>query len=134
MLDPIAEMLTKVRNAQKAGHPSVAIFFSKLKFSIAKILEKEGFVNSVSREKDGQREKIIIELKYTAVSNTRKIPAIRNIRRISREGQRIYVKNKGIRRIKNNFGIAVVSTSKGVMTGEESRKAGLGGEYICEVW
>ncbi len=134
MLDPIAEMLTRIRNAQGAGKREVLVEASKLKLSIAKVLEKEGFVESVAREKDESFEKIKINLKYYPLSLTQKIPAIRQIRRVSREGQRIYVKHNAIRRVKNNFGISIISTSRGIMTGEEATKLGLGGEYICEVW
>lgn len=134
MLDPIAEMLTKIRNAQKAGHKSVVLPASKLKLAIAKILEKEGFVTKATKEKNKALENIKIELKYYQVSNTQKNAAIKGIRRVSKEGQRIYVKNKDIKTVKNNFGIAIVSTPRGVMTGFEARKQGLGGEIVCEVW
>jgi small subunit ribosomal protein S8 len=130
-MDKISEMLTKIRNAQMAGQKEVDIKPSKLRFALAEILEKEGFVENVSREKEGM---IKIALKYHQISPTRKIPAIKGIRKISKAGQRIYIKNKDIRNVKNNYGTAIFSTSKGVMTGSDSRKLGLGGEYICEVW
>jgi small subunit ribosomal protein S8 len=131
-MDKISEMLTKIRNAQMAEHKEVFIKSSKLKFALAKILEKEGYIESVSEGKEGEEIKII--LKYYKVSNTEKFPAIKGIRKISRSGQRIYIKSKDIKNVKNQYGTAVFSTSKGLMTGEESRKVGLGGEYICEVW
>lgn len=134
MLDPIADMLTRIRNAQRVGHKEVVVPASKLKMSIAKILEKEQFVEGVKKEQEGPLENIRIELKYTKVSQTRKDPAIREIKRVSREGQRIYVKRDDIRKVKNGYGIAVVSTSKGVMTGTDAYRQGLGGEYLCEVW
>lgn len=134
MADTIAEMLTGIKNAQQAGKKEVFIPASNLKFAIAKILEKEGFIGLVSREKINSHEKIKVTLKYYQVSNTKKIPAIRDIRKVSKQGQRIYIKNKDIRSVKNNFGIAVVSTSKGIMTQAAAKKNGLGGEYICEVW
>lgn len=134
MLDPIAEMLIRIKNAQQAGHQEVSIPASKLKLAIAKILEKEGFVELVSEDMDGNAKNIKIGLKYHKISNTRKVPAIKEIKRISKEGQRIYVRNIGIKNVKNRFGIAVISTSKGVMTGDEAKKNGLGGEYICEVY
>lgn len=133
MLDPIAEMLTRIRNAQMAGHKDVVVSASKLKLAIADILKKEGFVASVSKEKLEVLENIKIELKYHRTSNTQKLPAIKEIKRVSKEGQRIYVKNKEIRSVKNNFGISIISTPKGVMTGFEAKKAGLGGEVICEI-
>ncbi|MDP1883923.1 MAG: 30S ribosomal protein S8 [Candidatus Moranbacteria bacterium] len=134
MLDPIAEMLTRIRNAQQAGHQNVVVGASRLKSAIAKILEKEGFVAAVAKEKSDAIENIKIELKYHRISNTKKMPAIKEIKRVSKEGQRIYVKSKDIRAVKNNFGISIISTPKGVMTGFEARKQGLGGEVICEVW
>jgi len=134
MLDPIAEMLTRIKNAQRAGKKDVLVKASNLKLAIAKILEKENFVENVSKEKTEVFENIRIGLKYNRLSNTKKIPAINDIKRVSREGQRIYTSNKEIKSVKNRFGIAIISTSKGVMTGEEARKNGLGGEYICQVW
>jgi small subunit ribosomal protein S8 len=133
MLDPISDMLTRIRNAQSAGHAEVLVSFSKMKLAIAKILVKEGFLDSAEKEKDGNIEKIRMVLKYERV-NSKKIPVISAIRRISKEGQRAYVKKGEIKKVKNNFGIAVISTSKGVMTGKDAYKQGLGGEYICEVW
>lgn len=134
MLDPISEMLTRIRNAQMAGHKTVNVSASKIKIALAKILEKEGFVEAVSMEKNNNFDSIKINLKYFPVSNTKKIPAIKGLRRISKEGQRIYVRNKDIRGVKSGYGIAVISTSKGMMTDKESRESKLGGEYICEVW
>jgi small subunit ribosomal protein S8 len=134
MSDTIAAMLTSIRNAQRAGNKEALIEASNLKFAIAKVLEKEGFIESASKEKINDHDKLKIVFKYYKVSNTKKVPAIKQIKMISRQGQRIYFKNKDIRSFKNNFGIAVLSTSKGIMTNIEAKKAGLGGEYICEVW
>jgi len=133
-MDTIAEMLTRIRNAQRAGKKEVLVKASKLKLAIANILEKEGFVESVSEEEVENLKNIKIGLKYYKISNTQKLPAIKQINRVSKDGQRIYVQNKDIKNVKNKFGIAIISTSKGVMTGAEARKNGLGGEYICEVW
>jgi small subunit ribosomal protein S8 len=133
MLDPISDMLTRIRNAQKAGHDDVSISFSKLKLAIAEILVKEGFLESAEKEKGEKFDKIKVGLKYER-RNSQRIPVISEIKRVSREGQRAYVKKGEIRKVKNNFGIAVISTSKGVMTGKEAFKKGLGGEFICEVW
>lgn len=133
-MDTIAEMLTRIRNAQGAGKKEVLIKASKLKLAIASILEKEGFIESVSEEDVDNLKNIKIGLKYYKISNTQKLPAIKQIKRVSKEGQRIYIQNKDIKNVKNKFGIAIISTSKGVMTGAEARKNGLGGEYICEVW
>jgi len=133
-MDKIAEMLTRIRNAQRAGKKDVQVSASKLKLAIAKILEKEGFVEAVSEETVDKFKNIKIALKYYRISNTQKQPAIKEINRVSKEGQRIYVGNTKIRKVKNRFGIAIISTSKGVMTGEEAKRNGLGGEYICEIW
>lgn len=133
-MDTIAEMLTRIRNAQRAGKKEVRVSASKLKLAIAKILEKEGFVETVAEENAENLKNIKIDLKYYRISNTQKLPAIKEIKRISKEGQRIYVGNKEIKTVKNKFGIAIISTSKGVMTGEEAKKNGLGGEYVCQVW
>jgi len=134
MLDPIAEMLARIKNAQRAGKKDVLIKASNLKLAIAKILEKENFVGKVIKEKIDSFENIRIGLKYYSISNTKKVPVIQDIKRVSKEGQRIYTRNKDIKAVKNRFGISIISTSKGVMTGEEARKNGLGGEYICQVW
>jgi len=132
-MDKISEMLTKIRNAQMVGHKEVTIRPSKFKLALAKILEEEGFIKSVSRDKD-KNAAIRIILKYYQISNTEKVPAINGLKKVSKPGQRIYIKNKDIKKVKNKFGIAIISTSKGIMTGEQSRKIGLGGEYICKIW
>jgi small subunit ribosomal protein S8 len=134
MLDPIADMLTRVRNAQAAGHASVSMRASKLKIIIASILEREGFVARTEKLTEGTRETLCIWLKYTQVSPTKKVPAIQELTRVSKQGCRIYVKKSEIKKVKNGYGIAIVSTSEGVMTGTEAYRRGLGGEYICRVW
>lgn len=134
MLDPIADMLTRIRNAQRAFHKEVVIPSSKLKLAIAEIFLKEGFIKSVNVEMLNNLPQMRIELKYDKISQTQENPAIREIKRVSREGQRIYVRKDDIKKVKNGYGIAVVSTSKGVMTGTDAYRQGLGGEYLCEVW
>lgn len=135
-MDQIANMLTSIRNAQRAGHESVTVPSSRLKLAIARILERKGFVEKVEEEsaeiQNGSR--LRIHLRYRRVSPTEVDHAIREIRRVSRSGQRSYVRREEIRKVKNGFGLAIVSTSKGVMTGAEAYHSGLGGEYICEVW
>jgi small subunit ribosomal protein S8 len=135
MLDPIAEMLTRIRNAQSAGHEKVSIRASKIKYTIAQILEREGFVSRVEKEssEDG-RDMVSIWFKYTQVSPTKKVPAISEITRVSKQGCRIYVKHHDVRKVKNGYGISIISTSKGIMTGRDAYRQGLGGEYICKVW
>jgi len=134
MFDPISDMLTRIRNAQKSGKKEVIFPFSKLKLFISQILEKEGFVELVRMEKDGNHENIHLSLKYKKISNTQKLPAITEMGRVSRIGQRIYVKKDEIKKVKNGYGILIISTSKGIMTGKEAKKIGLGGEIICQVW
>ncbi len=135
MLDPISEMLTRIRNASRAGHASVSMPSSKMKAKIADVLAKEGFVGSVSvsDKKNGKRT-LTIDLLYHNIDRTRRESAIRQINRVSREGQRVYVRSSDIRPVKNGFGISIISTSQGIMTGKEARKKRLGGEVICEVW
>ncbi len=135
MLDPISEMLTRIRNAARAGHATVSMPSSKMKVAIARVLAKEGFVGDVlvSDVQNGKRT-LTIGLTYRQVDRTRRESAIRAINRVSREGQRVYVGAKDIHPVKNGFGINIISTSQGVMTGKEARKKRLGGEVICEVW
>ncbi len=135
MLDPISEMLTRIRNAVRAGHLRVSMPSSKMKVRIAEVLAKEGFVGeiAVSDEENGKRT-LTIDLTYRTVDRTTQEGAIRQITRVSREGQRIYVRSADIRPVKNGHGISIISTSQGVMTGKEARKKRLGGEVICEVW
>lgn len=128
-MDPISDMLSSIRNALAVRHAMVAIPFSNLKYNIAKIFEKEGFVDKV--EKKGKRSKRLIEITLKYSEN---VPAISGLKRISKPGQRIYSDWKKIKRVKGGYGTAIVSTSKGLMTNKEARKNKLGGEIICEVW
>jgi small subunit ribosomal protein S8 len=130
--DPITDMLNRIRNAQAVLHPTVTISFSRFTYEIAKILERNGFIESA--EKRGRKEKSIkITLKYEG-SGTKRAPVIKGLRRISKPGQRIYLPYKNLKRVKGGYGIAIISTSKGLMTDKEARKQKLGGEVICEVW
>ena len=129
MTDPIADMLTRIRNAQRANHLNVEMPSSKFKLALAKILKKEGFISDVIQHKKG----VMITLEIVL----RKIDdhyAISEIKRISKPGQRSYVKKDKVQKVLNNYGIAIISTPKGVMTNIEARKVGVGGEIICEVW
>lgn len=134
MLDPIADMLTRVRNAQRAGHSSVALPYSKMKHVLATILESEGFVGEVKEVKGEKFSELVIALKYSQITPTKRTPAINEITRVSKEGCRIYVQSNQIKKVKNGYGIAIISTSQGVMTGGQAYSKGLGGEYICKVW
>jgi small subunit ribosomal protein S8 len=127
-MDPIADMLTSIQNAQRAKKESLRVSFSKLKFEIAKILEREGFVDKVE-ERGRYKKSILIHLKYDEGR-----PAISGVKRISKPGQRIYKGYSEIKRAKGGYGIAIISTSKGLMTDKEAKKQKVGGEVICEVW
>jgi len=129
MTDPIADMFSQIKNAQALSRLGVKIPFSKMKYEICKILEKEGFVKKA--EKSGKKEKknIKITLKYNGEN-----PAITDLKRISKSSRRVYTSSKSIRKVKGGYGIAIISTSKGLMTDSDSRKKNLGGEIICEVW
>jgi len=129
MSDPISNMLTSIRNAQAVLRQTVDIPFSNLKYELAKILQKQGFIGQI--EKKGKKTKIFIEitLKYD-----NKRAAISGITRISKPGQRIYLSAQKIKKIKAGYGISIISTSRGLMTGKEARKNKLGGEVFCEVW
>ncbi|MBZ9571849.1 30S ribosomal protein S8 [Patescibacteria group bacterium] len=129
MTDPITDMLNRIRNAQAVLHPTVNIPFSNLKYKIAKIFEKKGFIEKVERKGRKVRKFIEITLKYDD-----KTPAISGLRRISKPGQKIYLPFKKIKRVKGGYGIAIISTPEGLMTNKEARKRKLGGEVICEIW
>jgi len=128
IMDPITDMLTRIRNANKACHAKVEIPFSKIKYRIGQILEEEGFV--VKTEIGEEKKNIIINLKYC--NNKEKV--IYGIKRVSRCGRRYYVNNERIPLIDGGIGIAILSTSKGVMTDKNARKNNVGGEVICYVW
>lgn len=134
MTDPISDMLNRIRNALMVLHPTVSIPFSKLKYEIAKILEKEDLVKKV--EKKGRKIKKVLEitLKYQKGEIKKIEPVISGLKRISKPGQRIYVRSKEIRRVRDGYGIAIISTPKGIMTNKEARRKKLGGEIICEIW
>lgn len=129
MTDPITDMLNRIRNAQLSKLPLVEIPFSKLKQEVAKILAKEGFVGGV--ETKGRKEKKVLEL---TLKYTEGVPAISGLKRISKPGQRIYVDSRKVRKVKGGYGLAILSTSKGLLTDKEARKQKLGGELLCEVW
>ncbi len=132
MVDPISDILTCIRNALAVGHPTVDIPFSKIKFSLAEILAKQGFIKNVTKKGRGIKRKIEIELKYKGEKNT--VPQISQLKRISKPGKREYARAKDIRPVLGGRGASIVSTSQGLMTGKEAKKKGLGGEVLCEVW
>jgi small subunit ribosomal protein S8 len=127
--DPISDMLTRIRNAGRALLPVVEVPHSKLKESIARILKKEGYVADVAVEGDKATRKIKLKLKYEG-----KCFVIEGLRRVSKPGLRRYVGVSGIPRVRGGLGVSIVSTSQGVMSGNEARKKNLGGELLCFVW
>ncbi len=129
MTDPIADMFNRIKNAQAVLKPTVSIPFSNLKYEIAKILEKEKYIKKIEKKRRKIEKTIEISLKYN-----KNIPAIVELRRVSKSGQRIYLPVQKIKRVKGGFGSAIISTSKGLMTNREARKNKLGGEVICEMW
>lgn len=130
MTDPIADMLTRIRNAQAVQQASVLIPLSKVKLAIGQILEREGYVKQ-SKELNKEETKLIkIQLKYDENGQ----PVIRSIKRISKPGCRVYRQKEDLPRVLQGMGIVIVSTSKGLMTDQEARRAGLGGEVLCEVY
>ncbi len=134
MLDPISDMLTRIRNASSAGHPEVLIPMSKVKKKIAELMKERKVVQDVLEEHVGDREKLKIVLRYFQDEKGKKVPWFQGLRRVSRQGQRIYVKKDKIPHVRNGYGFAVISTSRGLMPDSEARRAGLGGEVICEIW
>ncbi len=155
MTDPITDMLNRIRNAQAVFHQTVDIPFSKQIYEIAKILEQEGFIEKAEKKGKTTQKILKIDLKYqtsrpafsgtpcnsegikknNSLTGTRQLkPVISGLKRISKLGQRIYIKSRDIKSVRQGYGIAIISTPKGLMTDKEARKKKLGGEVICEIW
>ena len=128
--DPIGDMLTRIRNASSARHEKCLVPKSRLKVRIAEVLKEEGFIKDFVVHQDGVQGAITILLKYSGDRE----PAISDIKRVSKPGLRRYVANDSIPRVLNGMGIAIISTSKGVLVDREARKQKVGGELICTVW
>jgi small subunit ribosomal protein S8 len=128
--DPIADMLTRIRNAQVAKHDSVTVPASNMKKSIAKLLQEEGYIKSYEFIDDGLQGNIKITLKYL----DKKQPVIVGLKRISKPGLRVYAACEDLPKVLGGLGIAIISTSKGIMTDKAARKENLGGEVLCYVW
>jgi small subunit ribosomal protein S8 len=128
--DPIADMLTRVRNALRAKHQKVDVPASKLKMEIARILKEEGYIINFKLAEDGTQKSIRLYLKYTPTNE----PAIAAIERVSRPGCRVYVGSNDIPRVLGGLGVNILTTPRGVMTGRDARKEGVGGELLCQVW
>lgn len=129
MSDSIADMLNRIKTSQAVLKPTVTLPFSNLKYELGKILEKQGFIEKI--EKKGRKNKrvIFITLKYNNGQ-----PAIQGLKRVSKSGQRIYLPVKNIKSVRGGYGLAIISTPKGLMTDKEARKQRVGGEVMCEVW
>jgi small subunit ribosomal protein S8 len=133
--DPIADMLTRVRNAVMSGQAMTAMPFSKVKVEIAKILKEEGFLETFEIA-DGERpeQKVLrLKIKYIGERRERK-PVITGLERVSRPGRRVYTKKQDIPWVLSGIGVAILSTPKGIMTGQRARQLGVGGEILCKVW
>jgi small subunit ribosomal protein S8 len=128
--DSIADMLTRVRNANRARHDQVLVLASRLNLELAKILKAEGYIQKYDLVDDKRQGQIKVVLKYGA----NKEPAIVGLKRVSRPGLRVYVGGKDLPRVRGGLGVAVLSTSRGVMTDREARRQRLGGEVLCHVW
>lgn len=131
--DPIADTLARIRNALTAGHSSVSIPSSKMKVAIVKILKEEGFAEDYYLTDEHPQPSLVIDLKYVGERKERH-PVIRGMERVSKPGQRIYKGAAEIPWVKSGMGIAILTTSKGVMTGQQARRLGVGGEVLCYVW
>jgi small subunit ribosomal protein S8 len=131
MTDPIADLLTRIRNAQQAGHTSVFVPRSKIKLAIVKLLKNEGFVDGyVDDESRNYQGVIKVFLRY----DDSRDGIIRGLRRISKPGRRVYVGKDEIPRVRNGLGIAILTTPRGILTDRQARHAGVGGEVLCHVW
>ncbi len=130
MTDPIADMLTRIRNAGMARHRSTECPASKQKLAIAKVLEQRGFLGEVRLEERGKHSVMVIDIRYDRSGGA----LIDGIRRVSRPGRRVYVGGDRVPRVRNGLGVAVLSTSKGVLSDRDAREQSVGGEVLCEVW
>ena len=130
LTDPVADFLTRVRNAIRARHQKVDVPASKLKLELARILKEEGYISNFKPTEEEGHKVIRIYLKYGANNEA----AIRDLARISRPGCRVYVGHDDIKRVQGGLGIAILTTPRGVMTGRQARREGVGGEILCEVW
>jgi small subunit ribosomal protein S8 len=129
MTDPIADMLTRIRNAAIARHTRVMIPASKMKLGIARVLKEEGYIKDIELVKDNPQGTIRLTLSYVD-----KKPVVTQLKRVSKPGLRVYTKRSDIPRVRGGLGIAILSTPQGLMTGSSAYKQGLGGEVVCYVW
>lgn len=130
LTDPVADFLTRIRNSLAAGHTKLDVPASRLKTEIARILKEEGYIASFKATEEEGKKVLRVYLKYTPENES----VISNLERVSRPGCRVYVKRTEIPRVLGGMGINILSTPKGVMTGQKARKEGVGGELLCQVW
>ena len=130
MTDPIADMLTRIRNGAMAKKETVDMPASNLKVEIAKVLKAEGYINAYKLQKDDKQGILNVALKY----DENKVSVVEGIKRVSKPGSRVYVKTDAVPKVINGYGIAILSTSKGLMVDREARKSKVGGEILCNVW
>ncbi|MEC4890154.1 MAG: 30S ribosomal protein S8 [Nitrospira sp.] len=128
--DPISDLLTRLKNGSQRRHDTISVPASKLKRAVLDILKKEGYVDGVESATEDGHPVLSVQLRYVGEGQ----PMITGMQRISKPGRRVYVGSKEIAKVRNGIGVAILSTSKGIMTDAESRKNGLGGEVLCSVW
>ncbi|MDQ2941000.1 MAG: 30S ribosomal protein S8 [Chloroflexota bacterium] len=128
--DPIADMLTRIRNASAARHRELTLPSSKVKREIARILVEEGFIDGYETQPNGVQDQLLVRLKYVEG----RTPVVSGLKRISKPGLRVYARKTEIPRVLGGLGLAILSTSRGIMTGSQARKLNLGGEVLCYVW
>ncbi|HPF35212.1 30S ribosomal protein S8 [bacterium] len=133
MTDPVADMLTRIRNATIAGHRRVDIPASKTKRAVAKVLLEQGYVQNVQDVVEGPQGLVRITLKYFEREG-KQLGVIEGIRRVSKPGRRMYANKDSIPKVRGGYGIAIVSTNQGIMTDHQCRRNGVGGEILCEIW
>lgn len=127
--DPIGDMITQIRNASMAGKREITLPYSRMKHHVAEIIMSEGYLNSV--EKIGEAPKLNLHIEITYKDNK---PVITGLKRKSKPGMRIYIDKRSIPKVIGGLGVAILSTSRGIMTGQQARKVGVGGELLCEIW
>jgi small subunit ribosomal protein S8 len=129
--DPISDMLTRIRNASEKRHENTRIPASRMSRSIASVLQQEGFIAGISEEGEGIQTQLVLELKY---SGKHRQPTIRRVQRVSRPGLRIYKNTRQLPKVLGGLGVAIISTSKGVMSDRDARRQGVGGEVLCYIY
>jgi small subunit ribosomal protein S8 len=128
--DPVADLLTRIRNANRAYHDSMEVSGSRLKLEVVKILQREGFIKGFEVIKDPKQDRIRVHLKY----GPKRERVLTDLQRVSKPGLRIYANKDNVPRVLRGLGIAILTTSQGVMTDKEARRRGIGGEVLCKVW